>query len=283
MTNVNDTFTGMENAGRDDFARMLGWENFDAAWSDAAAGFGTVVNRSGAIYNAVTDAARDKVCGTDEPEKVVETVVREVMVNPGNSVAALAYGGLGAAFGFFVSEAYQSPWVQAAYSNMQERVKRSTDKCMDNAFQAMLGVARHCRNNRRRKYVRFAPYAPREDAAAAQLPNLLPIPLDKPVEAADGEMEDAEQQPVPLEAFHLWMEWYAKCAEKIGCHASEWEREFNLAYMVRDSVWEPLDEQQLLYASQSLSLPVNESMDKRLLVSCLIATTRIYDVDLFPK
>ena len=96
-------------------------------------------------------------------------------------------------------------------------------------------------------------------------------------------MEHAEQQPVPLEAFYLWEKWYADCAKAIGCHATEWEREFNLAYTVCDSVWEQLDEQQLLYASQSLSLPVNESMDKRLLVSCLIATTRIYDVDLFPK
>ena len=209
----------------------------ETAWNDVTTGFNAVVTGLKATYDGVTDAARESVCGTAEPQVVVREVVREVMVDPGNSVTALAYGGLGAAVGFFVSEAYQSQWVQATYSNIQERVKRSTNKCMDNAFQAMLGVARRCRGNHRNR-VRFAPYGQRDHEV----------------------MKDA---------------WYAMCAQAIDCHATEWKREFHLAYMVRDSKWELLDSQQALCYGLQFGLHVNERMDKRTLVCCLIATERL--------
>lgn len=88
-------------------------------------------------------------------------------------------------------------------------------------------------------------------------------------------MEHAEQQSVPVKNVYPSKEWHAMCAKVIGCDPTEWEREFNLAYMVRDSKWESLDSQQALCYGLQFGLHVNERMDKRTLVCCLIATERL--------
>lgn len=203
--------------------------------------------------------ATNQVCGSEESAGQVRTVV-ETVVEYRRSTAAMLGAALAAATVTGVAvDAAHTPEVRAAFGNARNTVGSAVGsaagKVANTAWDIVAGVARRCRGNRGNcgNRVRFAPYGQRDHEV----------------------MKDAEQQPVPLEACYLWEEWYAKCAQAIGCQDTEWKREFNLAYMVRDSKWESLDSQQALCYGLQFGLHVNERMDKHTLVCCLIATERL--------
>merc|ERR1712070_220240 len=211
----------------------------------------------------VANLATERVCGSTEPREVVRNVVEKVVVR--DNSALVGAGLVGLATGAILGDAANMPAVQGFVTDMRGKVGGACNgfvtgvrgkvggACngfLDGTYSVLSGVARKVRGNRgkRGKRARFAPYGQRDHE----------------------EMQDAEQQPVPVEDVYGLEEGCAMCAQAIGCHASTWEHYFTRSFKVLSTKWAPLNEQEALQVCLQFDLPVNENMYKHWLVSCII-------------
>ena len=216
------------------------------------------------FFARLARTATNHVCGSNESAEKVRTVVDTVVKYRRSTSAMLGAGLLGAAVGGVAVDAAHAPEVRAAIGGAVGNVGNAVGNVTGKAVGFVVGVAHRCRG----KLSRFNPY--KKPEAAAQLPNLVPIPLMPPhaIELRVDMLPLTPDLQVLVESFH------AECVRNHHFPLEEWKRAIQAAPLVEESWCNVLPHEDLLQHCLQRRLPVEKYMH----ASTLMIILKAYDL-----